>query len=116
MLNGIKSPSLKIQDSGKSLKIKNSGITFGRRNHSLGNQESIMSYGMNNDGDSVDNTSTYDVLQLMSKPELQTQPVKFVNLNSLRDEQDKRMKLKKLYSDQAQKNEKLVSENEELSQ
>jgi len=34
-------------------------MTFGRRNQSI-NQESILSYGC--DVDSIDNTSTYDVL------------------------------------------------------
>lgn len=95
MRGPIKSPSVRMS-SGKSLKIKNSGITFGRRNMSVGNQ-SIMSYGC----DSVDNTSTYDIVQLMSKPDIQSTPAKFVNLNSLREEQDKRNKLKKLYSEQA---------------
>ncbi|MFM7853403.1 MAG: hypothetical protein ACKO96_16165 [Flammeovirgaceae bacterium] len=52
----LKSPTSKFSTS-KSLKVKNSGITFGRRNMSVGNQ-SIISYG----NDSIDNTSTYDIV------------------------------------------------------
>jgi hypothetical protein len=44
----------------------------------------------------MENTSAYDLLQLMQRPELKTEPVKFVNFSKLQQEQDKRIKLKAL--------------------
>ncbi len=78
----------------------------------MSHEHSVQSFG---DGDSVDNTSTYDVLQLISWHESKPEPAKFVNANALRTEQQKRQKLKNLYSEQTQKNERLVNENSELA-
>ena len=48
-----------------------------------GQDHSIQSF---NDAESVDNTSTYDMIQLMSRPDLRSEPIKFVNANSLKQE------------------------------
>jgi len=57
----------------------------------------------NSNSDSfTDNASTYDVCQLLAKAtELKKEPVRFVNAQSFKEERDKRLKLKRLYSEQA---------------
>lgn len=95
-----------LNTSGKSLKIKHSGITFGRRKPS-----ECQSFN-SSQGD----TSAYDLLQLMAKPELKAEPqLKFVNLKSLQQEQEKRTKLRNLLEEQSVKNEKLTADVEELT-
>ena len=64
----------------------------------MSHEQSVQSFG---EGDSIDNTSTYDVLQLISKHEIKPEPAKFVNANALKNEQQKRLKLKQLYIEQS---------------
>ncbi len=71
---------------------------------------------VNSNSDSfADNASMYDVNQLIARGPIKD-PIRFVNAENFTIEREKRLKLKHLYTEQAQKNDQLSIENENLVQ